>query len=130
MTQKDIELILLRQWASYLTMAVFLIGADGMLLFYNEPAESLLGQRFDEVGEVPLERISAMWQTVNEDGSPIPSDELSIGIALLQRQPAHQVVWFRALDGTHRKVDVTALPLTGQGNRNLGAVAFFWESPT
>ena len=128
MTQKDIELILLRQWSSHLSMAVFLIGADGMLLFYNEPAESLLGQRFDEVGEIPLERISSLFQTVNEDGSPIPSDELPIGIALLQRRPAHRIVRFQGLDGTQRTVDVTALPLTGQGNRNLGAVSFFWES--
>lgn len=129
MTQKDIELILLRQWASHLTMPVFLMGSDGVLLFYNEPAETLLGMRFDEAGEIPVERIAEIFQTMNEDGSPVPSDELPIGIALMQRRPAHRIVRFQGLDGTPRRVDVTALPLTGQGNRNLGAVSFFWESP-
>jgi hypothetical protein len=34
----------MRQLAGYLTMPVF-----------NEPAEALLGRRFDEVGEMPKE---------------------------------------------------------------------------
>jgi PAS domain-containing protein len=130
MTQKDIELILLRQWASHLTMPIFLIGADEMLLFYNEAAELLLGARFDEIGELPLERLSTLFQTTDEQGQPISSDQLAIGIALLERRLAHRVVRLKGLDGTSRRVEVTAVPLTGQGGRNLGAVSFLWETPS
>ena len=129
MTQKDIELILLRQWASHLTLPIFLVGADGLLLFYNEAAEKLLGMRFDEAGEMPVERLSTIFQTTDEDGNPIASDELAIGVALMQQRLAHRIVRLTALDGVTRRVEVTAIPLTGQGGRNLGAVSFFWETP-
>ena len=48
--QRPIELILLRQLASYLDMPIFVVDAEGRLVYYNEPAEPLLGVRFDEVG--------------------------------------------------------------------------------
>ena len=42
MAQKDIELILTRQLASYLATPVFIVDAIGTLVFYNEPAEVIL----------------------------------------------------------------------------------------
>ena len=54
MAQKAIELILMRQLASSLAMPIFLVDASGNLLFYNEPAEQLLGSRFDETGEMSM----------------------------------------------------------------------------
>ena len=45
--QKPIELILARQLATTLAMATFLVDPDGTLVFYNEPAERLLGLRFE-----------------------------------------------------------------------------------
>jgi PAS domain-containing protein len=128
MSQKDIELILLRQWASHLTMPIFLAGADGALLFYNEPAEVLLGVRFDEAGEMPATRIARIFKTKNEDGTPMPSDELPLMVALKQRRPVQRVVRYEGLDGRARKVEVTAIPLTSQGGQDLGAVVFFWEA--
>jgi PAS domain-containing protein len=128
MTQKDIELILLRQWASHLMLPIFLIGMDGELLFYNEPAEALLGMRFDEAGEMPLAKLATIFKSTNPDGSPIPSEELPIAVALMQRQPAHRVLRIEALDGESRTIEITAIPLTGQGGRDIGAVSFFWET--
>jgi PAS domain-containing protein len=128
MTQKDIELILLRQWASQLMMPIFLTGADGRLLFYNEPAEVLLGVRFDEAGEMPASRIARLFKTKNEDGSPMATEELPLMVALTERRPVHRVVRYEGLDGRARKVEVTAVPLTGHGLRDLGAVVFFWEA--
>src|SRR5437762_13527270 len=56
-----IELILARQVASYLTLAIILTDADGDLVFYNEPAEELLGLRFDHTGPLPLsDRVAAL----------------------------------------------------------------------
>jgi hypothetical protein len=42
-----VELILMRQLASYLAMPILLFDPAGNLLFYNEPAEALVGRRFD-----------------------------------------------------------------------------------
>jgi PAS domain-containing protein len=130
MTQKDIELILLRQWASHLDMPIFLFAADGTMLFYNEPAETLVGVRFDEAGEMPAPRIARMFKTKNADGSPMPAEELPLTIALKQHRPSHRVVRYEGLDGVNRTVEVTAVPLMAQGGRELGAVVFFWEADT
>lgn len=108
-------------------MPVFILGEDGDLVFYNEPAEILLGRPFDEVGEMGLDSLGSIFQTRNEDGSPLPPENMPIGIALRERRPAHLRFQYWALDGVWRIVDVTALPLSGLGGLSLGAVAIWWE---
>ncbi|MFN0146056.1 MAG: hypothetical protein ACKVT1_06065 [Dehalococcoidia bacterium] len=130
MAQHAVELILLKQWASYLTMPIFVIDASGDLIYYNEPAEGLLGRRFDDHGELSVADMADIFVTTALDGSPIAADELPIGIALLQRRPAHGRLRFVAYDGVARTIDVTAFPVEGQGTRFLGAVAMFWETGT
>jgi len=127
MPQQPIELILTRQWASYLAVPVWVMGENGHLVYYNEPAEEVLGRRFDEAGEMPAEELATIFQTTAEDGSPLPSEALPANIALLERRPAHLRHRFRSLDGLWRVVDVAALPIEGQGGRFLGVVAIFWE---
>ena len=51
-----IEIILSRQLADCLSMPVFITDTVGNLIFYNEPAENLLGTRFEETGEMKVER--------------------------------------------------------------------------
>ena len=126
--QKEVEVILTRQWASYLATPVWLMGEDGRLLYYNEPAEALLGRRFDEAGEMPGDELSAIFQTTAEDGAPLPAEALPINIALRERRPAYRPMRIRGLDGVWRRIEVTAFPLEGQGGRQLGAVAIFWEA--
>jgi PAS domain-containing protein len=57
MAQHAVEIILMRQLASYLAMPIMLFDPAGNLLFYNEPAEAILGRRFEEAGEIPLEEL-------------------------------------------------------------------------
>ena len=55
MAQYEIEVILLRQLASYLATSrcpSSSLDSRGTLAFYNEPAEIILGKRFDETGEM------------------------------------------------------------------------------
>jgi PAS domain-containing protein len=125
--QKEIELILLRQWASYMAIPIWVTGVNGELLFYNEPAEALLGRRYDEVDEMMVDELSDIFEIRADDGSPLPAEEIPLGIALGKRRPAHGRVQYRALDGIWRHIDVTAFPIEGQGGRLLGAVALFWE---
>lgn len=127
MAQQEIELILMRQLAGYLAMPIFVVDPEGNLLFYNEPAEVLLGRRFDEIGEMPAAEWSTVFAQRNEDGSPIPPEELPLMIALTTHTPAHRTFLITGHDGVERRIGVTAFPLAGQGGRHLGAVAIFWE---
>ena len=45
---QPIQIILMRRLAEYLSVPLFLVGPNGDLLFYNEPAEVILGRRIDE----------------------------------------------------------------------------------
>jgi len=129
MAQKPVEIILMRQLASYLAMPIFVVDPAGRLLYYNESAELLLGRRYEDTGEMPLEEWSVIFTPTAEDGSLIPPEALPLVIALEKHQAAHRAFWIRGLDGVRRRIEVTAFPLEGQGRRRLGAVAIFWERP-
>lgn len=126
-SQKEVEIILARQLASYLTMPVFIVDPAGNLIYYNEPAEQLLGHRFEETGELGLEEWSTMFEPTDVAGRAIPPERLPLVIALRERRPAHQELLIRARDGSRRHLEVTALPLIGQADRFLGGLALFWE---
>jgi PAS domain-containing protein len=125
--QHEVEVILLKQVASYLATPIFVVDPAGDLVYYNEPAEQLLGRRFDETGEMPLADWATIWMPTDAHGAPIPPEANPLVVALLERQPTHGGLSIRALDGRDLDITVTALPLVGQHGRNLGAVALFWE---
>jgi PAS domain-containing protein len=125
--QHDVELILMKLVASYLAMPVFLVEPGGSLLYYNEPAEAILGRRYEESGEMPLEEWSTVFVPTDESGDPIPPEALPLARALTDGRPAHGAFWITGLDGIRRHIAVTAFPLIGQNSRNLGSVAIFWE---
>ncbi len=127
MIQREIEIILMRQLASFLSMPIFIVDPDGTLLFYNEPAEPLLGVQFDEAGEMPMEKWSTIFKPTDDDGRPLSPDALPLVAALKQQQPARRALWIVGLDGVPRKIDILAFPLIGQGNRLLGAAAILWD---
>lgn len=128
MSQKEIEMILARQLAEYLSMAIFIVDPQGNLLFYNESAETILGRRFEETGEMPVDEWSTVFEPADEEGNPISPEELPLVIALSKRRSAHRDFWIRDLVDTPRHIEVTAFPLVGQADRFLGAVAIFWEA--
>ena len=127
MAQREIEIILMRQLASYLAVPIFVVDPAGTLLFYNEPAEVLLGRVFDEAGEMPMGEWSTIFRPTDDDGRPLAPDELPLVVTIKQRQPARRALWIVGLDGVPRKVDILAFPLIGQGNRLLGAAAVLWD---
>ncbi|HVL81526.1 MAG TPA: PAS domain-containing protein [Actinomycetota bacterium] len=126
--QFPVELILLRQVASSLAMPIFIVDISGNLLFYNEPAEQMLGHRYDETGEMPLEEWSTMFLPTDAAGSPLPADDLPLVKAIRDRLPAHGGFWITGMDGRRRQLSVTALPLIGMADRHLGSMAIFWEA--
>ena len=127
-TQKPIELILARQLASYLAMPIFLVDAAGTLVFYNEPAERVLGRRFDETGEMSATEWADVFAPTDDVGRPLPPEKVPLMIAHAERRPVHVRLWIRGLDQVSRRIEATAVPLIGLGGRYVGAVAMFWET--
>ena len=127
MSQQEIEVILARHLAEYLALPIFIVEPNGDLLFYNEPAEVILGLRYDETGPMPAVEWANVFQPVDEAGKVLLPDELPLMIALMQHHPAHKNFWIRGLDGALRQIAVTAFPLKAQADRFLGALAIFWE---
>ena len=127
MSQQEIEVILTRQLATYLAMPIFVVGPDGTLLFYNEPAEEILGCRFDETGALSFDEWSRLFTPVDAQGAPLPPGERPVLIAVNERRPSHSDFWVKRVDNVVRHIEVTAFPLIGQADRYLGAVAIFWE---
>ena len=127
MSQQEIEIILCRHWASHLQTPVFLVDPEGTLLYYNEPAESILGRRFAETGPMSAAEWSTAFKATDDRDVPLEPDELPLAIALAERRPAHKRFWIVGLDNVRRYIETTGLPIIGQADRFLGAVAFFWE---
>lgn len=127
MTQQEIEVILARHLVEYLAMPMFIVDPNGDMLFYNEPAEEVLGYRYIDTGTLPAQEWSTKFQPVDQEGRPLDPEDLPLMIATIKRQPAHRRFWIRGLDDVLRQIEVTAFPLIAQAGRFLGAVAIFWE---
>jgi PAS domain-containing protein len=129
MPQRPVELILARQLASGLAVPVLLVDARGDTLFFNEPAEPIFGRRFDEMDELSLERRTAVLRPRDEQGEPVPIDDLPGMVAMRDRQPAHVGFYIHSYDGVRRAVEATAIPLESAGGRVLGAFIVLWATP-
>jgi PAS domain-containing protein len=123
----SVELVLLKQVAGYLVMPVFLVDPEGDLIYYNEPAEALLGYRYEETGEMPLGEWGTLFHPTDSHGQPIPADQLPLAVACQELRPVQGSFWIRGMDGVSRHLAVTALPLQGEGGVMLGAMALFWQ---
>src|SRR5262245_10361502 len=95
-----IEIILTRQLAEYLSVPLLLVDPKGDLLFYNEPAESILGRRFEDTGGMPAEEWSKSFTALDEQGHAIAPDDLPVMVTLTTRMPAHRRL--RIVDGERR----------------------------
>lgn len=128
MAGNQIEIILSRQLADSLSIPVFLTDTQGNLLFYNEPAEELLGIRFEETGSLPVEEWSTIFKPQDKDGRILKPQELPLVHTIYKRLPSHGEFWIKNLKGDVHHISVTSYPIIGRPNRFLGAVALFWKS--
>ena len=123
----SIQIILTRQLAGYLSVPLFLVDPKGNLLFYNEPAEAVLGRRFEETGAMPAEEWSSVFKPLDDAGQPIPPEALPLRITLTKQRPAYRKFFIQGLDGVLRHIEVAAIPIIGLQREFLGAAALFWE---
>jgi PAS domain-containing protein len=129
MAQQEVEVILARHLAEHLALPMFIVDPQGNLIFFNEPAEAVLGLRFGDTGLMPASEWSTMFEPVDQAGKPIVPQELPLMIAMTQYHPAHKGFWIRGLDQKIRQIELTAFPLLGQSGNISGAVSIFWEVP-
>ncbi len=127
MAAYEIEIILNRQLADCLSIPVFITDTKGNLIFYNEPAEVILGKRYEETGEMPVEEWSTVFKPMDESGNMLPPDELPLVKTLKNCNPYHKTFWIESLKGKSEKISVTSYPILGRTGKFLGAVAIFWE---
>lgn len=124
----SLQLILAREFAANLATPMFLIDAQGTLVFFNEAAELLLGKTHGEVGPIGALEFGAMLELAELDGTPLRRRDSPAGVAFFRRQPAHRTVLATALDGTRRPFEVTAYPLFGRVGEMHGVLTVFWEA--
>ncbi len=123
----EIEIILNRQLADCLSIPVFITDTAGNLIFYNEPAEEILGKRYEDTGEMPVEVWSTIFKPFDEQGNDIPPEQLPLVKTLKNISPYHKTFWIESLQGSAERISVTSYPITGRAGRFLGAVAIFWR---
>ncbi len=127
--QRNLVLILARSFASQLATPMWLIDAEGTVIYFNEAAERVLGRRFIEGRGMPAEEWSTVFAPVDANGNPLGYADLPLGVAIRERRPDHQELLIRSADGVGRRIEVTALPLFSRPDECLGAIAVFWERP-
>ncbi len=123
-----IEIILNRQLADCLAIPVFITDTKGNLLFYNEPAEDILGKRYKDTGEMPVEEWGTIFNTKDENGDPLPPEELPLVMTLANQLPYFKTFWIESLKGISEKISVSSYPIIGRAGIFHGAVAIFWRS--
>ena len=124
---KPIQIILARQLASSLAMPILIVDTEGTLIYYNEPAESILDQRIDESGEMSVEAWTGRFALADEERKPIAPDDRPLMVAISERRPISRAVWMRCGHREWRHVHITAFPLIGEATQFLGAMMIFWE---
>jgi PAS domain-containing protein len=128
MAALEIEVILNRQLADCLSIPVFITDTVGNLIFYNEPAEVILGLRYEETGEMPVEVWSTIFFPLDLEGNPLPPEELPLVKTLNDCTPNHKTFRIKSLENEPRKISVTSYPILTRAGKFVGAVALFWES--
>ena len=126
-TSKSIQMILARQLASSIATPILLVDAEGTLIYYNEPAEAIFNQRFDETGEMTAAEWTARIAALDDDRNPIPPENRPMSRVLTERRPISYTMWTRSTDGQWRHLHITAFPLIGERDVLLGAMSIFWE---
>ena len=126
-SSKPIQLILARQLASSLAMPILLVDTEGTLIYFNEPAEAILNQRFEETGEIGADTWSTLFALADEERKPIAQEDRPTMMALSERRPFSRTVWMRCGHREWLHVNITAFPLIGEARQFLGAQMIFWE---
>ena len=126
--QKHLVLILAREFASNLSTPTLIADERGYLVFYNEAAEDVIGRRFGEVGEMPLDEWLGAFDAKTLAGDNIPPEDRPARVALDQHRASHLRYLVTSADGVEREIEVTAFPLFAHTEEFVGVVVIFWRT--
>jgi len=127
MVEECPELIVMRQLASYLAMPIFVQDREGNLFYFNEPAEPILGRRFDETGALTREELWDLFRPKGPDGTPIDLEASPFLAAREGGEAAHRRFHLTGMDGVLREIEGTVIPLTNRAGEVVGDFSVFWE---
>jgi PAS domain-containing protein len=125
--RKSLPLILAREFGANIATPVTVFDQEGTLVYFNEPAERILGQTYAEVGELAPHEWTRLFIVERLEGTPVKLEDMPVGIAHRERCPAHDTLAFTTQDETRHEIEVTAFPLLGRDDDFFGVVAVFWE---
>jgi PAS domain-containing protein len=123
--QKPLELILARKLLSSVSTPAFLVGEEGVLLFYNEAAAAMLGRRFEETGTMPADQWTAEFGPFDGDDIPMPYDQIPATRAIRENRPYHGNFRIGGAGGRHYEIAASAIPIVGPEGAS-GAIVIFW----
>ena len=126
---RSLPLILAREFAANLATPLVVFDEEGTIVFYNEPAERIIGQTPGELGNMPEREWRARFSAERLDGTPVDNDDQPTAIARREHRPTHDTLVYTMLDGQRHTLSVTAIPLLGREDELLGVVSVFWEQP-
>jgi PAS domain-containing protein len=124
---KSLLLILARELATNVATPIFVVDPEGTLVYFNEPAEAILGASFAIVGELSFEEWGSRWAASDPSGKAIDPHDLPLAEAFREKRPAHAPMWITGLDGVRRLIAATSVPLLGPEDELMGALAIFWQ---
>jgi PAS domain-containing protein len=124
--QKPLELILARNLLSSLSTPAFLVGDEGVLLFYNEAAGAMLGRGFEELGTISAADWTSEFGPIGEDDEPLPYDRIPATVAVRENRPYHGKFRIRTHGGDYHEIAASAIPIVGLGGASGGAIVIFW----
>lgn len=127
-SQRPLELILARNLLTSIATPAFLVARSGELLFYNEAAGALLGVPFEEMGRMEPDHWIAAFGPFDNDGTPIPVDELPLTVALRDGRPAHANFKIGSVQGQRHEIAASGMPIISAENGASGAIIFFWPT--
>ena len=125
MDQKPLGLILARNFLTSLTTPAFLVDERGALLFYNEAAGAMLGISFEESSRISAAEWSRAVGPFDDDGKPLPIEDLATTKALRRGRPTHESFCIRSVKGKDYEIEASALPIVANDGQE-GAMILFW----
>jgi PAS domain-containing protein len=126
--QKHLVLILAREFASNLSTPTIVADERGYLVFYNEAAEAVVGRRFSEAEEMPLDEWVTAFEPRTVDAEPLRPEQQPARIAFDEQRASHLRYLVTSTDGVEREIEVTAFPLFAHSDEFVGVVAIFWRA--
>ena len=124
--QRHIALILARDLAASVATAILLVDPDGDLVYFNEPAEEILGRPYAEA-QMSRAELAKTFRPVDDEGDPIPLADLPLAHAFRSGTPTHGHLRIEAVDGRTHDLEVVALPLFASPGELVGGLALFWD---